>query len=166
MTGSTSLRTTSAEHHARIQMHVDRLPVLADEMGKVGIDAFIADFEAECAFISTQLMPHMEAIETSLYVELERLMAHRHSMDPMREEHARLRDLFGSLCHYRRSIERGEFEPDDEVALRRVLYRLYGLLKVHLAEEEMYLTVVDREVSDLDKEVLTRALDHAGSQPL
>lgn len=146
--------------------HVDRLPVLADEIGTVDLATFARDFEVECEFISTQLVPHIEAIETTLYGELDRLMEHRHSMDPMRDEHARLRKLFEAMCHYRQAIERGQFEPDEAIGLRRVLFRLYSLLKVHLAEEELYLAVIDRDLSVEEKDVLARGIDHAASQPL
>jgi hypothetical protein len=160
------LHATSREHHARILAHVDRLPALATEIGTVQPAEFAADFDIECEFIATQLVPHIEAIETTLYGELDRLLEHRHSMDPMRDEHARLRKLFEALCHYRRAIERGEFEPEEFVGLRRVLFRLYSLLKVHLAEEEMYLAILERDLSDDEKAVLARGIDHAAAQPL
>jgi len=164
--GLRSLHATSHEHHERIMEHVDRLPALANEITTVDIDTFARDFEVECQFISTQLVPHIEAIETTLYGELDRLMEHRHSMDPMREEHARLRGLFEALCHYRQAIERGQFEGEEAIGLRRVLFRLYSLLKVHLAEEELYLGVIDRDLSDSEKDVLARGIDHAAAQPV
>ena len=161
-----SLHATSHEHHGRIMEHVERLPVLADEIATVDIETFARDFEVECRFISTQLVPHIEAIEATLYGELDRLMEHRHSMDPMREEHARLRGLFEALCHYRQAIERGQFEGDEAIGLRRVLFRLYSLLKVHLAEEELYLGVIDRDLSPEEKDILARGIDHAAAQPV
>ena len=164
--GLRSLHATSHEHHDRIMAHVDRLPALADEIGTVDLMTFARDFEVECEFISTQLVPHIEAIETTLYRELDRLMEHRHSMDPMRDEHVRLRKLFEALCHYRQAIERGQFEGDEAIGLRRVLFRLYSLLKVHLAEEELYLAVIDRDLSAEEKDVLARGIDHAAAQPL
>ena len=161
-----SLYATSHEHHERIMAHVDALPELAAMIDKVDSDTFIRHFETECEFISTQLVPHIEAIETTLYGELDRLMDRRHSMEPMREEHARLRRLFTSLCHYRQAIERGQFTQDETIGLRRVLYRLYSLLKVHLAEEEMYLRVIDRDLSPEEKDALARGIDHAAAEPV
>jgi len=161
-----SLPATTHAHHTRIMAHVDRLPLLAGMLASADRDSFTSEFEIECEFISTQLVPHIEAIENNLYVELDRLMDHRHSMDPMREEHARLRHLFAALCHYRQAIETSQFSADDTVALRRVLFRLYSLLKVHLAEEEMYLAVIDRDLSAEEKDGLARAMDHAASQPV
>ena len=161
-----SLDATAHEHHERIMAHVDALPGLADMIDKVDIETFAQHFETECEFISTQLVPHIEAIEANLYGELDRLMDRRHSMEPMRDEHARLKRLFTSLCHYRQAIERGEFDREETVGLRRVLFRLYSLLKVHLAEEEMYLRVIDRDLSDEEKDALARHIDHAAAQPV
>ena len=93
-----SLPKTSHEHHDKIEPHVDRLPELAEMIGRVPPEEFAASFETECGFIVGQLMPHMEAIETTLYGRLEELMGARHSMAPMRHEHEQLRGLFDSLC--------------------------------------------------------------------
>src|SRR3990170_1459839 len=83
-----TLRTTSEDHHARLQPHVDRLLMVAELVGTVDCSALHALFEEEYAFIVGQLVPHMEAIEGTLYGRLEELMEGRHSMAPMRQEHA------------------------------------------------------------------------------
>ena len=52
------------------------------------------------------------------------------------------------------------------MALRRALYRLHSILKVHLAEEELYLGVLDQNLDDAEKELLARGIDHAMTEPL
>ncbi len=158
--------TASHEPHALIMTHVDALPGLAEMIDKVEPETLARHLEAECDFIAVHLVPHIVAEEATLYRELERLMDKRHSMEPMREEHARLRRLFASLCEYRAVIAMGEFDRESTIGLRRVLYRLYSLLKVHLAEEEMYLRVVERDLSAEDKNALGRAVDHAAAEPV
>ncbi len=161
-----SLPETSHQHHALIESHVDRLPGLAEMIGHVPPREFEAAFQEECGFIASRLVPHMEAIETTLYGRLEEVMDRRHSMAPMREEHERLRALFGSLCEYRDLVADERLTEADQVGLRRVLYRLYGMLKVHLAEEELYLGVLDRNLSAEEKDLLAQGIDHAGAEPL
>ena len=162
-----SLPATAHEHHDRIQPHVERLPVLAAMLGhgRLGSE-FAAAFETECHFVTGQLVPHMEAIEQTLYDRLEVVMGGRHSMAPMREEHALLRRLISDLCGYRAQSLAGELEPADEIGLRRVLYRLYTILKVHLAEEELYLGVLDHALTEADKDALARGIEHATAEPL
>ena len=104
-----SLPDTSHEHHELIEPHVDRLPELAEMIGHVTPEAFSASFQEECSFIVGRLVPHMEAIETTLYGRLEQVMDKRHSMAPMRREHEQLRGLFGSLCEY------GELVADERL---------------------------------------------------
>jgi len=161
-----SLPDTSHEHHELIEPHVDRLPELAGMIGNVSPEAFSAAFQEECSFIVGRLVPHMEAIETTLYGRLEQVMDKRHSMAPMRLEHERLRGLFGSLCEYSELVAEGTMGEGDEIGLRRVLYRLYAMLKVHLAEEEGYLGVLDRNLTAEEKDVLAIGIDHAGAEPL
>ena len=152
--------------HAQIMAHVDALPGLAEMIDKVEPETIAQLFEAECDFIAVHLVPHIVAEEATLYRELERLMDKRHSMEPMREEHVRLRRLFTALCQYREVIARGEFDRESTIGLRRVLYRMYSLLKVHLAEEEMYLRVVERDLSADERDALARAMDHAAAEPI
>lgn len=166
MTQPSSLPRVAHEHHEVITLHVDRLPELAAMIGRVDRAEFAASFERECRFVTDQLVPHMEAIEVALYDELERVMAGRHSMAPMRAEHDLLRRLIGSLCAYRAQSLAGGLGDADEIGLRRVLYRLYAILKVHLAEEEQYLGVLDHALSDAEKDVLARGLEHAVAEPL
>ena len=164
--GGSSLSLVSHEHHDRIMPHVDALPILAKMIDGPDREAFAARFEQECSFIAGQLVPHIEAIEATLYGELERLMDGRHSMLLMREEHEQLHRLFASLCRHRAQIAAGSFDDAEAVGLRRVLYRLYTLLKVHLAEEELYLGVLERDLSEADKVALARGIDHAQAEPI
>ena len=161
-----SLPDTSHEHHEKIEPHVDRLPELAEMIGHVTPDVFSTTFQEQCSFIIGRLVPHMEAIETTLYGRLEQLMDKRHSMAPMRREHEQLRGLFGSLCQYSELVAEESMSQSDEVGLRRVLYRLYAILKVHLAEEELYLGVLDRNLSAEEKDLLAQGIDHANAEPM
>lgn len=159
--GLVSLRTTSAEHHARLLPHVDRLLVLADMVGHVECSALHTLFDEEYDFVVGQLVPHMETIERTLYERIEAELAGRHSLAPMREEHETIHRLVDELSEYRLHAADCSWTALEGLALRRALYRLHSLLKVHLAEEELYLEVLERRLSDADKDLLARSLDHA-----
>jgi len=161
-----TLRTTSEDHRARLQPHVDRLLVLAEMVGTVDCSAIHAVFEDEYAFIVGQLVPHMQAIEGTLYGRLEELMEGRHSMAPMRQEHEAVGRLVEELGRYREHAEGCRWSAIEGMALRRALYRLHSILKVHLAEEELYLGVLDQNLTDAEKELLARGIDHAMTEPL
>jgi hypothetical protein len=113
-----------------------------------------------------QLLPHMEAIETTLYGELDRLMEGRHSMAPMRREHVELRRLIESTGQYHDVVTSGRLGSAEAIGLRRALYRLHAMLRVHLAEEELYLRVLDRNLTEAEKDELARGIEHAVAEPL
>ena len=161
-----TLRTTSEDHHARLLPHVDRLLVLAEMVGTVDCSAVHALFEDEYTFIVGTLVPHMEAIEGALYGRLEELMDGRHSMAPMRQEHEAMGHLVEELGRYREHVDGCRWSAVEGLALRRALYRLHAILKVHLAEEELYLRVLDENLSEDEKAELARGIDHAMTEPL
>jgi hypothetical protein len=160
------LSRTSHEHHDRLIAHVDRLAELAGELHGDVSPGFIEACEGEHRFIVEQLLPHMEAIETTLYGELERLMEGRHSMAPMRREHAELRRLIDSLAGYHDLVMGGSLEGAQAIGLRRTLYRLHALLRVHLAEEELYLRVLQGNLDEEQKAALAQGIEHAAAEPL
>ena len=156
-----SLRATGELHHARLMPHVDRLLTLAEMVGRVECAALHALYNEEYGFVAGQLIPHLETIEATLYDRLETLMGPRHTMAPMREEHETVRRLVAELGTYQVHEDECTWNEMEGLALRRSLYRLHALLKVHLAEEEQYLAVLDNSLADAEKDALARGLDHA-----
>ncbi len=160
------LAQASHEHHDRLIPHVEQLARLAERIDEGITPAFLDDCEAEHRFIVGSLLPHMEAIETTLYGALDRLMDGRHSMAPMRREHAELRRLIESTGEYHELVTSGRLGAAEAMGLRRALYRLHAMLRVHLAEEELYLRVLDRNLSEAEKDELARGIEHAVAEPL
>ena len=111
-------------------------------------------------------MPPLEVVEATLYPELDRLMQNRHSMAQMRREHDDIRGLIKRLDTFGGAIEAEALGPAGSMGLRRVLYRLYAMLKVHLAEEEEYLRVLEHSLSEGEQAELARGLEHATAEPL
>lgn len=161
-----SLSETGRAHRERLVRHVERLHALAEMVDAETSFALRAGLEDECRFVADELVPHMAAIETTLYDRLERLMEGRHSMAPMRREHEELRRLVGSLETYRQRLASGDLDGLEAMALRRVLYRMHSLLRVHLAEEALYLRVLEEHLTDEEKRVLARGIDHAAGESL
>lgn len=157
-----TLPQVSLEHHDRLERHLDGLPAVGDLVG-VAPPAELLDRVGEIeAFLSGLLLPHMEAAERTLYPELERMLQNRHSMTPMRREHDEIRGLVAELGRLRQRLAAGPLQTRETVALRRVIFRLYAMLKVHLAEEQLYLGIIEHEVSPEASDRLAAALDHSG----
>ena len=90
------------------------------------------------------------------------MLQNRHSMTPMRREHDEIRQLVAELVRLQLRLDAGPLHTSETVALRRVIFRLYALLKVHLAEEQLYLGIIEHGVSPEAAEKLAAALDHSG----
>jgi iron-sulfur cluster repair protein YtfE (RIC family) len=157
-----TLPRVAHEHHERLMQHVDGMPAV----GKMILTAPIDELRPRLAELDTWLtellIPHMEAAEKTLYPELERMLQNRHSMAPMRREHAEIRRLVAEYSRLLKGL--GDQRPriGKTVALRRVLLRLYALLEVHLVEEELYIPIINHGVSDEAAEVMAAALSHSG----
>ena len=157
-----SLPRVAHEHHDRLMHHVDTMTMVGDQLGAASVAELRPRVDDLAAFLNGLLLPHMEAAERTLYPELERMLQNRHSMTPMRREHDEIRKLVAELVRLQQRLDAGPLQTGETVALRRVVFRLYAMLKVHLAEEELYLGIIEHGVSAESAEKLAAALDHSG----
>lgn len=151
------------EHHERLMRHVDQLPALADLIDSAPVAVLRTQVDETVTFLAGTLIPHMETAERTLYPELERMLQNRHSMSPMRREHAEVRHLVEQLRQIRQHLDSEQLATGDAIALRRVIFRLYALMKVHLAEEALYVGIVEHGVSTEAADALAAAMAHAGT---
>jgi iron-sulfur cluster repair protein YtfE (RIC family) len=162
-TTALSQPSVAREHHERLLRHVDRMPATADLIDKGQIAELRIAIDETCDFMTELLLPHMEATERAVYPELERMLQNRHSMTPMRREHADIRSAVDELLTVRRALNSSQFGTGEAIRLRRALFRIYGLLKVHLAEEQLYADIVEHAATPEDEIALAAAMEHAGT---
>ena len=74
----------------------------------------------------------------------------------MIEDLGRMRDRLGA----------GPVGRSEEMVLRRILYRMFSMIRVHLAEEELYLGVLEHNLSVEEQDALARGMEHAGAEPI
>ena len=155
-----SLPQVAHEHHERLLHHVDQMPALADSLltaRAVEVKAGLAEMSA---FLSGTFIPHMDAAERTVYPELERMFQNRHSMAPMRREHEEIRKLVAVLGGLTRQLGENQVTIGRTLGLRRVIFQLYALLKVHLAEEQAYLRIVEHGMDTDAADVMAAAMAH------
>jgi len=157
---TSTLPRVTHEHHERLMGHVDHLPELAELLLSAPVEELEPRLAEVDELLQGLLLPHLEAAEANLYPELERLMQNRHSMAPMRHEHEAIRRRVGDYEGLRASFAGRRPTVAQAVALRRILYRLYALLKIHLVEEEIYIHLIERGVEPDAAEMLAAAMDH------
>ncbi len=157
-----TLPRVAHEHHERILHAVDQFPELGDRLLAGPTEDVLPQLDSTHEFLTGLLIPHMEAAERALYPELERMMQNVHSMAPMRREHQEVRQLVLDFDRLRGEVRNGHLTVGRALALRRVIYRLFAVLKVHLAEEEMYVRIVEHGVTADVADMLAAAMAHPG----
>lgn len=159
-----SLPEVSHGHHDRLMAIVNQLNAMGDCSNGDCLDTSRL-MEARPAIeeihrgLTTLLIPHMEAVEAAVYPTLERLLAGRQELLPMRAEHAEIRRLTGVIGRF---VQHPESHIDRGVVLlmRRCLLRLYAILKAHLVEEELYGPILEDRLTPGEAAELAHALDH------
>lgn len=164
------LTMVSHEHHELLWRYVNQLNDLADCLNCDCLDsarlvAQLPQLREVHDGLTSRLLPHMEAVEAAVHPTLERLLADRGTTVPMATEHQEIRRLVAAL---------GAFTDDPSahadrtavLALRRVLLRLYALLKTHLSEEELYIPILEDRLTPAQEAALARALDHLAAERL
>lgn len=157
-----TLPQVASEHHERLMHHVNQMPEIGDALLTAKTEEVRQDLRDLATFLSGTLLPHVEAHEAAIYPEVERMLQNRHSMAPMRREHDQIRLLVGHIRRLTDELEPGRLTLGRAIALRRVIFQLYALLKIHLAEEVTYIRLVERGVSSDIGEVIAASLAHAG----
>jgi hypothetical protein len=160
---SGSLETMAHVHSEHLLHQIDRLPETGDMVATASPADLRARLDETHAFLTEVLIPHMEAAEHALYPELERMFQNVHSMAPLRREHGAVRQSTAELAKVRAHLGEQKISVGQSIVLRRVIFRLYALLKVHLAEEQLYLDILDRRAAPEMAEALAAAMAHPGS---
>jgi hypothetical protein len=159
-----TLPHVSIEHHERLMHHVDLMPATGDLILATPPAELRPHIDELSGFLTGLLIPHMDAAERTFYPELERLMQNRHSMTPMRREHGEIRQLVADVVRLQQGLDEGRLHKGGAVELHRLIFRLYALLKVHLAVEQLYLEIVEHGLSAESTDALAAAMEHAGTK--
>ncbi len=157
-----SLPRVAHEHHERLMQHVEEMPAIGATMLSAPIEELRPRLLEVDEWLTGLLIPHLDAAERTLYPELERMLQNQHSMTPMRREHEAIRRLVGEYSRLVKGLGEGKPKVGRILALRRVFYRLFAILEIHLAEEELYIPIINHGVTDEAAELMAAALDHPG----
>jgi hypothetical protein len=156
-----TLHDVTYAHHAQLMPHVDALLAIAEMIGKAPAAEIQARLDDEYEFVVQQLVPHMDTVEQSVYPELQRLLQNPRAMSPMEREHGEVRRLIGELGTLRDLMHGAGLGHGQELTLRRVLVRLFAILKVHLAEEEEYTPILEHNLTPERAQALAASMEHA-----
>ena len=138
------------DEHAELVPHIADLAAAGDAVGRVDITQLRALVDASYEFLADELIPHAHAEEVALYPVVQRAVGAPEMTATMARDHVEVGALTAELASFRGRLKVVSTLDDDLAnGLRRVLYGVHHLVKVHFAkEEEIYLPILEERLSE------------------
>ena len=133
------------EEHLTLQAGTEQLLTVADELGRVPPAKARSDLDSIRRFLREDLLPHEQAEERSLYPTVAPYAGGEESVMTARREHAEVARLAETLAGMVEGLGPSGPSDDELTALRRVLYSLHAVLRLHRGGEEERLARVVEE---------------------
>jgi hemerythrin-like domain-containing protein len=151
------------EEHQELLPRVEILRAAADAVGS-GRDALVVLLGEAFDFLVLHLIPHAAAEDSALYPEVQRVMGAREATATMSRDHVEVHRLTEALGTLRARVQAGESSGALDNELRRVLYGLHALIRLHFAkEEEVYVPLLAERLTEAEARAMFRAMEGAGS---
>ncbi len=131
------------EEHRLLQVGIDELRTVADSLESAEPTRALASLREVDRFLTEELVPHELAEEEEVYPVLAATAGAEDPTPPLRHTHreiVRLSRLLGTAV----GALDGPPTDDDLPELRRLLYGLYAVLRLHLAQEEEAFGILDQ----------------------
>ena len=137
------------DEHKELLPHTEQLLAVADAVGEVSLESLQQAVDKVYAFLIHHLIPHAHAEDHTLYPMVGKVMGAPQATATMSRDHVEVGRLVEELAGLRTQLLSRSFGAPQEKMLRRVLYGLYALVKVHFAkEEEVYLPILDARLTE------------------
>lgn len=153
------------DEHRTLLPHIERLRAVADAVGETSMATLRQDVESAYEFLAHDLLPHAEAEDCALYPAVARLVGAPEATATMRRDHVEVGRLTAELGALRSQLSAVTLGDAQAKALRRILYGLYALVKLHFAkEEEVYLPLLDARLTEEEARRMLAAMQEAATR--
>ena len=153
------------DEHKELIPHIELLRTVADSIGTAPLASVQQSVEAAYTFLAHHLTPHAQAEERALYPVVGKLMGAAEATATMSRDHVEIGQLTGELGLLRSQLIGADVSESQQKALRRVLYGLYAVVKVHFAkEEEVYLPILDARLTREEAARMFEAMELAAQE--
>jgi iron-sulfur cluster repair protein YtfE (RIC family) len=153
------------EEHRELIPQIEMLRTVADSIGAAPGESVQQGVEEAYKFLTHHLIPHAQAEERALYPVVGRLMGAPEATATMSRDHIEVGRLTGELGSLRSQLGGASVNESQVKALRRVLYGLYAIVKVHFAkEEEVYLPILDARLTPEEASRMFEAMEMAAKE--
>lgn len=150
------------EEHQRLLPQIDNLRAVADSIGALPRAALQRRLDEVYDFLAHHLILHAEAEEEFLYPAVGKALGLAQATVTMSRDHVEVSRLTEQLRGLRARLGQADFDDGCANELRRVLYGLYSVVKLHLAkEEEILAPILDAHLNEADAHGLLHQLAEA-----
>jgi iron-sulfur cluster repair protein YtfE (RIC family) len=153
------------DEHKELYPQIDGLRLAGDAINESLTSSAHNKIEEAYRFLTHQLIPHAMAEEAALYPVVQKVMGAEQATATMTRDHeeiARLTEEMETLRVHRSQLSITTLQAQ---ALRRVLYGLYALVKVHFAkEEDVYLPLLDAKLTAEEAHEMFEKMELAARQ--
>ena len=161
----TTLTQPLRDEHKELYPHIESLKnaglAVHGTLTQVSIDLI----DGALAFLTAHLLPHAHAEEVALYPVVQKVMGSPYGTATMSRDHVEVERLTQELEMLREQVSATEIGATKANELKRVLYGLYTLVKVHFAkEEEVYLPLLDANLTAEDAKAMFEAMEAAAEE--
>ncbi len=133
------------DEHRELFPHVERILEVAGEVADGTAAQLGRELEEVYAFLAHHLLAHAQAEEAALYPVVQQALGSSDATRTMARDHVEIARYVDELGRLKAGLHEATLTAAEANDLRRVLYGLYALLKLHFAkEEEVYLPILDR----------------------
>ena len=156
------------DEHKELFPHVDRIRQVAELIGETSVAEIRCGVEEVYDFLANHLKPHAEAEDAALYPAVQKVLGSPDATKTMSRDHVEVGFYIEELASLRNSLAGEALTIVQIKSLQRVLYGVYGLVKVHFAkEEEVYLPILDQRLTPESAREMFEAMEaaaHAAKQ--
>jgi iron-sulfur cluster repair protein YtfE (RIC family) len=160
-----SLTQPLRDEHKELYPSVETLRLAGDAVNESLTSSAHAKIEEAYTFLTHQLIPHAQAEDKVLYPVVQKAMGAGQATATMSRDHVevgRLTEELGSLRVHKTQLT---ITSEQAKALRRVLYGLYTLVKLHFAkEEEIYLPLLDSKLTTAEAREMFEKMEAAAHE--
>jgi iron-sulfur cluster repair protein YtfE (RIC family) len=128
--------------HLAVRADLDRILSVANALPSMKAGQALAEVHSVHKLLVEEVEPHEQAEEEILYPALERVLGGREPTAPMSRAHVEIAHQIRRLGQLLDDIGGSEPDGDDLDEIRRLLYGLHAILRLHtVQEEESYLSL-------------------------
>lgn len=147
--------------HRELRLYVATLCEVADAVGEVSLPILRQRIGAVRTFLSHQLIPHAQAEDQVIYPLVARMLGTLEGTSTMLRDHVEIGRFTDELAALEQRLSGTRLKTADAKAVRRVLYGLSALLRLHLEQEDVYLGLLDAHLTPEAAPPVLSALEDA-----